>query len=314
MRLTNKVSHRVIALGLVAVLGACGRFGDSTAVLASTDSGAGQMPVTGPAGDYPVVLGQPYSVDGQLFTPVDTVSYDEVGYAAPDSMGGSGVTAAHKTLPLPSYIEVTSLVTGKTILARVERRGPMTGERLVALSSGAQAQLGSEDGAPVRVRRVNPPEVDRAKLRKGDAAPERMETPQSLIAVLKRKLPARGSADIGLPNVPGGNASSAVSARISTVAVPPMTEAAQAPVSDDPAPITKTETAANAGQFVVQAAAFSNQSNAQKAASALGGYVQPAGKFFRVRVGPFISRGQADAALAKVLAAGYSDAIVSTAG
>jgi len=115
------------------------------------------MSVTGPAGDYPVVLGDPYSVDGQIYTPVDTTSYDEVGYAAPGNMGGAGITAAHKTLPLPSYVEVTSLVTGKTILARVERRGPMTGDRLISLSQDAQTQLGSEDGTPVRVRRVNPP-------------------------------------------------------------------------------------------------------------------------------------------------------------
>ena len=66
--------------------------------------------------------------------------------------------------------------------------------------------------------------------------------------------------------------------------------------------------------YVVQAGAFSNQANAQRVARSLGGYVSPSGSLFRVRTGPFTSRGQAEAALAKVRAAGYSDARVFTAG
>ena len=65
---------------------------------------------------------------------------------------------------------------------------------------------------------------------------------------------------------------------------------------------------------MIQAGAFSLQENAQRAAKALGGYVSNKGKLFLVRTGPFNSRGQAEAALAKVRAAGYSDARVFTAG
>jgi rare lipoprotein A len=319
------------------------------------------MTVTGPAGDYPVVLGDPYSVDGQIYTPVDTTSYDEVGYAAPGNLGGAGITAAHKTLPLPSYVEVTSLVTGKTILARVERRGPITGDRLISLSQDAQTQLGSEDGAPVRVRRVNPPEIERAQLRMGQSVSERMETPQSLVAVLKRKLPERGSVNLGSPNGPKAEATATGTTEIAAISVPPsdavptlkpvpVTETepafdsvfnpeastptdyalasvdASTPVvaapdiaaTPQPGPKPKPETtpkrASAGGKFVIQAAAFSTKISAQKVASTLGGFVQPSGKYFRVRVGPFSNRGQADAALAKVRAAGYSDARVSTAG
>lgn len=349
MRLTNKVSHAAshwaLALGLVAVLGGCGRGADNYAAIASANSDAAHTAVTGPAGDYPVVLGDPYSIDGQLYTPVDTMSYDQVGYAASDTLGGTGVTASHKTLPLPSYVEVTSLVTGKTILARVERRGPMTGDRVVALSPGAQAQLGSADGAPVRVRRVNPPEVERAKLRMSETAPLRMETPQSLVAVLKRKLPARGSADLGRPSAPSVAVAPiskpATSSEVATkpdqsfdstfkaeapaVAAKPKNYAlapldGSAPVAAVAPAVPKPKAAAApkpvdaAGKFVVQAAAFSNKTSAQKVASSLGGFIMPAGKYYRVRVGPFTNRGQADAALAKVRAAGYSDARVSTAG
>lgn len=332
MRLTNKtrpsanwpVSRLAMAVGLVAALGACGRSDDSGIALASTGNGSMRMAGSGPAGDYPVVLGEPYSVDGTLYTPVDTMSYDEVGYAAADAAGGAGVTAAHKTLPLPSYVEITSLVTGKTILARVQRRGPMTGDRLVALSPGAQAQLGSEDGGPVRVRRVNPPEVERAKLRMGEAAPERMATPPSLVTVLKRKLPERGSADLGLPSIVRATPSAPIPVEISPsvaavtpqdTVLPEVDAPAAAPIPQPSAkPVPQPEVATSAGKFVVQAAAFSNQASAEKVATSLGGFVMPAGKYYRVRVGPFTSRGQADAALAKVRAAGYSDARVTTAG
>lgn len=145
--------------------------------------------VSGPAADYPVVLGDPYKVGDTVFTPANAMNYDAVGYA---SVGGpaTGVSAAHHTLPLPSYVEVTSLVSGRTILVRVERRGPMDSTHAIELSPAALAQLGATaDGhAPVRVRRVNPLETERALLRAGMNAPERMPTPKPLLAVLQRRL------------------------------------------------------------------------------------------------------------------------------
>jgi len=145
--------------------------------------------VSGPAADYPVVLGEPYKVGDTVFSPVNAMNYDAVGYA---SVGGpdAGVSAAHHTLPLPSYVEVTSLTNGRTILVRVERRGPMDSAHAIELSPAALAQLGATgDGrAPVRVRRVNPLETERALLRAGMNVPERMATPKPLLAVLQRRL------------------------------------------------------------------------------------------------------------------------------
>ena len=102
----------------------------------------------------------------------------------------TNVAASHKTLPLPSYVEVTDLQSGRTALVRVETRGPMRNDRLLELTPAAARQLGIAAGAttPVRVRRVNPPEVDRAMLRAGNEAPLRMDTPKSLLTVLLRKL------------------------------------------------------------------------------------------------------------------------------
>jgi rare lipoprotein A len=326
MRLPVDVRHRILALGLTAALAGCGLVGggggDRPAAIAAAPATAG------PAADYPMVLGEPFTVAGELYTPVDTMNYDVVGYAVPDVATARGVTVAHKTLPLPSYVEITSLDSGKTILARVERRGPMS-SALVALSPAAADQLGIAGTAPVRLRRVNPPEVERAELRAGRAAPERIETPKSLVEVLRRTLPPNGIAPLSraaavdvasarpAPTpVPAPHEANAPTASVQPRAVTayPLAPLAQAPRAR-PAPRAPAKPAATAsGAFVVQAAAFSSKANADRAAGSLGGFVSPAGRFYRVRTGPYATRGQAEAALAKVRAAGYSDAKVFTAG
>ncbi|MDC0886359.1 SPOR domain-containing protein [Altererythrobacter sp.] len=392
MRLPNDARKVCLALGLSAVLSACiGGGGGDVRQLASAENALRGQVANGPEADYPQVLGEPFTVDGQLFTPADEYSYDSVGYAALAPDLGQGIIAAHKTLPVPSYVELTSLESGKTILARVERRGPMTASRIVALSAPAQALLGVTEGTPIRVRRVNPPEFDRAELRAGRPAPERLETPQSLLAVLKKNLPATGSASLAGPQVPTAEqraslapvsmppsaakrapeaskiaSASATSveksfdkaftatrkansayplAPVAGVAPPPpataMVPARTAPTvvarapevrsyslpgtqtvapkrqtgvsRTEPAPARQIRQTAD-GKFVVQAAAFTSKANADRLASQIEGFVMPAGRYFRVRTGPYATRGQAEAALAKVRAAGYSDARVFSAG
>jgi len=386
MRLPNDVRTRFLALALTGLLASCGAFsgGDQPQIASSQTSAMGDR--TGPAADYPVVVGEPYSIGGKRFTPLDTMNFDEVGYAVADRQGGAGVTVAHRTLPMPSYVEITALETGRTILARVERRGPMAGNGAVALSRGAQAQLQVTEGEPIRVRRVNPVEADRAKLRMGQMAPLRMETPKSLLTVLKRKLsrdgavslaaakpqaapvvdlpaktsanelpPLRKAASTPVPQpvpVPASNATrssfesafsqerkvvtsyplapldrTAPAGRVSRnavtapVVVDRAANRAQPRVVRQPRTITTAVQPSNAstsftpsGNFVVQAAAFSSRSNAEKAANSIDGFIQRSGQFYRVRMGPYANRGQAEAALAKVRAAGYRDARVFTAG
>lgn len=379
MRLPDDAWKICLVLGLSTVLAGCGG-GSGVYDIAAAEAPADRMASAayGPEADYPQVLGDPFTVEGQLYTPEDTYSYDAVGYATMDRQGGNGVSAAHKTLPMPSYVEVTSLETGRTILARVDRRGPLTTEREVALSPGAAAQLGIREGEPVRVRRVNPPEAERAELRMGNTVPERLATPDSLLAVLKRKLPEGGgtaslaaperrSEDAGPVQMPvapsvAGTSSAAVQADSDRTlgarsrpegsyplpSISPSAPAAQpAPASVvGPAPVTAVPVAevqsfslrgvqttspapraasaetttttpapAEKGKFAVQAAAFASEANAHRLAGQLdGGFVTKAGNIFRVRCGPYATRGQAEAALAKVRAAGYSDAQIVSAG
>ena len=183
MRLPGNIRILGIAFGLIAGLSACSGGGGGGDLAPNADyyavDRAAPTPVgaiNGPQADYPQVLGEPYVVDGQTYTPADVLSYDAVGYATIDDAAGPGITISHKTLPLPSYVELTSLDTGRTILARAERRGPMTSSRILGLSPGAAQELGAGEGAPIRVRRVNPPEYERAALRSGQPAGSRLVT------------------------------------------------------------------------------------------------------------------------------------------
>jgi rare lipoprotein A len=137
-----------------------------------------------PVSDAPVRIGQPYTVRGVTYYPRDDRRYDETGMASwYGSESGSrtangeqfrpgGYTAAHKTLPLPTYVEVTALDTGRTILVRINDRGPFATGRIIDLSRGSAEALGilRAGSARVRVRRVEPPERDREALRAGRMA------------------------------------------------------------------------------------------------------------------------------------------------
>lgn len=74
------------------------------------------------------------------------------------------LTAAHRSLPLPTYVHVTNLDNGKSLVVRVNDRGPFHDDRLIDLSYAAAVKLGFADSgtAPVRVRALNPGGADEA--------------------------------------------------------------------------------------------------------------------------------------------------------
>lgn len=114
---------------------------------------------------------RPYQVNGVWYTPKADPDYDEKGIASwygeqfhnRNTANGEVfdmdlVTAAHKTLPLPSIVEVTDLDTGKKIKVRVNDRGPFVSGRIIDLSRGAAKKLGTYQRgvARVRVRYIGP--------------------------------------------------------------------------------------------------------------------------------------------------------------
>lgn len=296
--------------------------------------------------DEPVKIGDPYQVNGRNYVPQEVKSYDEVGYASwygadfegqPTANGeiyvSQKISGAHKTLPLPTYVEVTALDTGRTILLRLNDRGPFSNDRLIDLSAGAAAQLGISDKgvAPVRVRKVNPPEGERAQLRRGGSVAERLPTPESLLKVLRSKLTAAPVAQIAPTELPPATVTAPEVKAAATKAAPAKKiEAAQqkavevakaqpkgaAPAQTAAKPAPKASEAAAAapakavskGALMVQVGAFSSRSNAEKVAQAAGGSVYQSGKMFRVRTGPFANQAAANKGVAQAKAKGYSDA------
>ncbi len=287
-------------------------------------------------GDGPVKIGDPYTIAGVTYTPADVTDYDDVGYASwygeelagrPTANGETfnpgAISAAHKTLPLPSYVEVTALDTGRTILVRVNDRGPMVNDRLIDLSRGAADQLGIAEGgtAAVRVRRTNPPMAERAQLRSGNPVPERIATPDSLLSILRNKLKALPAPKAAMAAEPAAPIASGTakpgddrfviegeSAKKPEAKPAPKPAAATKPAPAKPAPATKP--AATAGSYAVQVGAFSSEANANTAAKSVGGSVSKAGNLWRVRMGPFSSDADAKAALGKAKAKGFRDATV----
>ena len=70
------------------------------------------------------------------------------------------LTAAHKTLPLPSYVEVTNLDNGKQVVVRVNDRGPFVGDRIIDMSYGAAKALDFVDKgiANVKIKVIKAPQ------------------------------------------------------------------------------------------------------------------------------------------------------------
>ena len=308
-------ARAIAASSLAALVASCTSLGLGDDPWGGQEEPAIASDPFGPSGDYPVVIGSPYTIGSITYTPDDALNYDAVGYAIADEAGTLGVSASHHTLPLPSYVEVTELDEGRTILVRVERRGPMGSNDLVALSPAAMAQLGITGTTPVRVRRVNPPESERTLLRSDEEASMRMETPGGLLTVLRRKLPAASDAagirpeEVPEPRITPTPIPSAAP-RPAPMPGPAVTPEPLPDISPTPEPSPEpAEPVATTGYFV-QAGAYSERESADRVAAKINGTVYPAGRLWRVRTGPFASAAEAERDLARVRAAGYSDARV----
>jgi rare lipoprotein A len=159
-----------------------------------------------PVADSPVRIGPAYTIRGATYVPAAAPAYDALGYASwygsesgnrtanGEKFRPGWVTAAHTTLPLPTYVEVTALDTGRRIIVRVNDRGPFARGRVIDLSRGAAEQLGmkAQGHAPVRVRRVEPSEKDRERLRKGKPAASLSPVPERELLRLRAQLAAGG--------------------------------------------------------------------------------------------------------------------------
>ena len=118
-----------------------------------------------------------YVIDGVTYRVLDTsAGYREEGIASwyggyfhgrPTSNGEVYdmylMTAAHRSLPLPTYVRVTHLANGRSVVLRVNDRGPFVGDRIIDLSFAAASKLGMAaiGTAPVEVVALDPPARER---------------------------------------------------------------------------------------------------------------------------------------------------------
>lgn len=232
--------------------------------------------------------GPPYQVAGKWYVPAYEPNYDEVGIASwygptfhgKDSASGEvfdemAMTAAHPTLPIPSLVRVTNLENGKQVVVRLNDRGPFVDDRLIDLSkaAGAALDLHGKGTAKVRVQYVGPAPAE------ANAAP---------VLPVADKLVVR-------------------SETIAPVAV----KAAPAP-----APAARQ---ADARGFFLQAGAFADLGNANLLRDQLraNGPVSITAaqvngtEFYRVMVGPWASRADAELAQTRLQAAGTKSLVVA---
>jgi rare lipoprotein A len=147
-------------------------------------------PVPKGGGTYRV--GKPYMVAGRIYVPEEDVNYREEGLASwyGDDFHGrltangevfdmDSLSAAHPTLPMPCYARVTNLGNGKSVIVRVNDRGPYHGNRLIDVSHKAAELLEFKGDGVARVRVEY---VGRAPLEGSDD--------RQLIATLRTGIPA----------------------------------------------------------------------------------------------------------------------------
>jgi rare lipoprotein A len=287
------------------------RFGESLAGFAGNGSpyykGSGKIPRGG--GKYHV--GKPYQVAGKWFTPKVQPGYDRKGAASwygeafhrrktsnGEYFDMNMLTAAHPTLPLPSYAKVTNLDTGTTIVVRLNDRGPFVGTRIIDLSKRSAEALDfkSRGKANVRVQWIgNAPINDQG----------------SHLAMMNKKVQSGASMNT-LIAAAGGKAERG------TVQV---AEAENSGFQQASFEAPKKSKRARGEAQIIQVGAFRNLESAEQARAALSaiGPVQvyewetANGPLFKVQLGPFTSSIGAEEALEAVQAEGYKKAVLETA-
>lgn len=281
----------------------------------------GEGGLYGSSGAYKI--GNPYQIAGSWYRPAVDYGYDETGIASwygPNFHGKqtangerydmNTLTAAHRTLPLPSIVRVTNLENGRSIIVRVNDRGPFAKGRIIDMSKLAAERLDmiSKGTARVRVRilpresRILAARLQGQTLAAGDttqvaAAPRTRVVAESL----------GGSSSVSPPPAP------------TPVAIaPPPRPAAPPPLVgvNRPLPDTVTRTAPVSTDIFIQVGSFTVYDYAHRARARVAGYgvsgishaLVNGRDYFRVRVGPVGSVDEADQLLVSVVEAGFPDA------
>ncbi|MDR3517781.1 MAG: septal ring lytic transglycosylase RlpA family protein [Azospirillaceae bacterium] len=306
------VLRRVVTAGAILTIAAC----SSTP---STPSGGHRAALPG-GGVYKI--GKPYQVAGIWYYPKVDYDYDETGIASWYGPGfhedatangevfdQNSLTGAHKTLPLPTLVRVTNLDNGRSIVVRINDRGPYVANRIIDLSRRSAQLLGFEQAGTAKVRVTVLPDESRAIVAMA------MSSPAAQAANRAESGPAPQAAPRAAVQVEGLPPPKATTQR-DAVQMPTTVPGETVDGRFLPAPVVVQQAVTGPHQIYVQAGAFTVYDNASRMRSRLSPLgrvnVQTATvagtQYYRVRLGPINTVEQADSLLNQVLGTGVDTA------
>ncbi len=253
-------------------------------------------------------VGKPYTIAGKTYYPTARPKAVEVGMASwygpkfhrrktanGEWFDMNYLSAAHKTMPLPSYVRVTNLENGRKVVVRVNDRGPFVGTRIIDMSKRAAEVLGfrQKGKARVKVEYLGPAPLgdDRrllAKLNRVKGAPK-----STLVAAINGR------------SVPASSAAPVMVARNDYQPAPARAYAMQGEMVADAAYFVQVASFADAGRAEALRRQLSNYGPTRVVPADVNGM-----RYWRVRLGPFANPRAASAAQQAVADAGIYDARV----
>ncbi|HGP2814285.1 TPA: endolytic peptidoglycan transglycosylase RlpA [Salmonella enterica] len=285
---------------------------------------------------------QDYQRDGKSYKIVqDPSRFSQAGLAAIyDAEPGSNLTAsgemfdpmqltaAHPTLPIPSYARITNLANGRMIVVRINDRGPYGTDRIVSLSRAAADRLNTSNNTKVRIDPIivapdgslsGPGMACTTVAKQTYALPPRpdlsggMESASSAPAQPQGDVLPVSNSTLKSDDTTGAPVSSSGFLGAPTTLAPGVLEGNEPTPAPQPAPVSAPVTApatatpvsapvaAASGRFVVQVGAVSDQTRAQQYQQRLSqqfsvpGRVIQNGAVWRIQLGPFASKAEASA-------------------
>lgn len=285
---------------------------------------------TANAGNFKI--GKPYQVDGRWYTPREEYDFVETGIASWYGPGFHGkrtasgetfdtneLTAAHRTLQMPSLVRVTNLDNGKSVIVRVNDRGPFKRSRVIDVSQKAAELLGFKNigTAKVKLEVLKEESMRLSALARSGTSTKGMEVALN-----------QGGGRFPMVQNPGSYQTASYGDTLNAPVTREVGGVTQDYTSTIPGhtkggafypdPVV-TEMPVMRTNIYVQAGSFSSQDNAYRLSQQLSGSLTNTGvypttingrQFFRVRVGPLTRVEEADEVLSRLVNAGHPEAII----
>lgn len=287
--LTNRITSIIVAIFIAVFFTGCAETELASHLIKQSVSGQTSKSI----GYFKI--GSPYKIKGRRYYPKEKYNHTEVGMASWYGPGFHGkmtangeifnqgdLTAAHRTLQLPSIVRVTNLRNGRSIIVRINDRGPFAHERVIDLSEKAAILLGYKNQG---ITKVKVEVLEKESRMVAQAAKQGRDT-RGVEVALNRNPPAPTSKPV-------------TQSPINTYTRRQSQDQVISPIRP---------------RYYVQAGAFGEQGNAQRFSQLLSGLsdtdVVNTGGLYKVRLGPVKSEAEAQQLLAAVENRSRSNALI----